>query len=406
MGRGVTLIPVKFSQLVKRVGGDGADAWDTHYRALAAKERGENVIILSVGDPDVATPAPVVERAVDALQAGDTHYTAIRGRGTLRERIARLHESRCGQRLAPEQVIVLCGAQNALLVSMLCLTQAGDEVLTFDPMYSTYPASLEASGATLVRVPLNRDDGFRLDLERLRSAITPRSRVLSFATPGNPTGSILSASELAAIGELARAHDLWIVADEVYAGLAPEGRVPSLAQQLPERVVTIGSLSKSHAMCGWRVGWMTGPRELIDHAENLVLCMLYGLPGFIQEAAITALDMADDAERRMRSYCERRAALMLEHLQGIPGIRPLPPQAGMFMLIDVRDSGLDGAAFAQGFFDRHGVSTIAGSAFGTQTRDCVRLSFAVEEPLIVEACTRLRRYCADLRVEARAPSRR
>ncbi|NDF87144.1 MAG: pyridoxal phosphate-dependent aminotransferase, partial [Gammaproteobacteria bacterium] len=174
MGRGVTLIPVKFSQLVKRVGGDGADAWDTHYRALAAKERGENVIILSVGDPDVATPAPVVERAVDALQAGDTHYTAIRGRGTLRERIARLHESRCGQRLAPEQVIVLCGAQNALLVSMLCLTQAGDEVLTFDPMYSTYPASLEASGATLVRVPLDRDNGFRLDLERLRSAITPR----------------------------------------------------------------------------------------------------------------------------------------------------------------------------------------------------------------------------------------
>jgi len=393
---------VNFSQLVKRVGGDGADAWGTHYRALAAKERGENVIILSVGDPDVATPAPVVERAVYALQAGDTHYTAIRGRSALRERIARLHERRCGQRLDPEQVIVLCGAQNALLVSMLCLTQPGDEVLTFDPMYSTYPASLEASGATIVRVPLDQDHGFKVDLDRLRSAITPRSRVLSFATPGNPTGSILSATELAGIGELARAHDLWIVADEVYAGLAPGGRVPSLAEQMPERVVTIGSLSKSHAMCGWRVGWMTGPRELIDHAENLVLCMLYGLPGFIQEAAITALDMAEETEGEMRSYCERRAALMLEHLQGIPGIRPLPPQAGMFMLIDVRDSGQDGGEFARRFFDRHGVSIIAGGAFGAQTRDCVRLSFAVDEPLIVEACARLRRYCTDLGAQATA----
>jgi len=393
---------VKFSQLVKRVGGDGADAWDTHYRALAAKERGENVIILSVGDPDVVTPAPVVARAVDALHAGDTHYTAIRGRSALRERIAQRHTSRCGQRLTPEQVIVLCGAQNALLVAMLCLTQPGDEALTFDPMYSTYPASLEASGAALIRVPLNRDAGFRLDLDRLQSALTPRSRVLSFATPGNPTGSILSTAELAGIAELARAHDLWIVADEVYAGLAPGGRVPSLAAQMPERVVTIGSLSKSHAMCGWRVGWMTGPRELIDHAENLVLCMLYGLPGFIQEAAITALDLADEAEGEMRRYCERRASLMLEHLQGIPGIRPLSPQAGMFMLLDVRDTGLEGAGFARGFFDCHGVSCIAGGAFGAQTRDYVRLSFAVDESLIVEACTRLRRYCIDLCAEARA----
>lgn len=387
---------VRFSQLVKRVAGDGADAWHTHYLAQAAKERGEDAIILSVGDPDVATPSPVIERAITALQSGDTHYTPVRGRRSLRTAIAALHAERCGQLVDPDQVIVLCGAQNALMVALLCLTEPGDEVLAFDPMYSTYPATLEASGAALVRVPLDARNGFRLDVEALRAAITPRSRVLCFATPGNPTGSILSAEELAAIAALARQHDLWIVADEVYAGLAPGGSVPSLAHELPERVITIGSLSKSHAMCGWRVGWMIGPRELIDHTENLVLCMLYGLPGFIQEAAVSALEIAAESEARMRDYCQARSALMLQQLQGVPGITPLPPQAGMFMLLDVRGTGLDGAGFTEGFFREQRVSVIDGGAFGAQTRHCVRLSFAVEEAVIIEACRRLRRYCETL----------
>lgn len=172
--------------------------------------------------------------------------------------------------------------------------------------------------------------------------------------------------------------------------------MPSLAQQLPARVVTLGSFSKSHAMCGWRIGWMCGPRELIDHAENLVLCMLYSLPGFIQEAGIAALDVAAEAEQRMRDYCQRRAALMLEHLQGIHGLRALAPQAGMFILLDVSGTGLDGAGFAAGLFHEQRVAVVEGGSFGRQTRHYVRVSFATDEPLIVEACARIRRYCAAL----------
>ena len=263
-------------------------------------------------------------------------------------------------------------------------------------MYPTYPATLEASGARVIRVPLNPQNGFRFDLDAMRRAITPRSRVLTFATPGNPTGLILSEEDLAGIADVAREHDLWIVADEVYAGLAPGGSVPSLARELPERVVTIGSLSKTHAMCGWRLGWMVGPRELIDHTENLVLCMLYGLPGFIQEAAVTALGIAAEAEQRAREYCDRRAALMLEHMQGIPGISALVPEAGMFMLLDVRGTGLQGRSFAEGLFREQRVSVIPGDAFGTQTLGFVRVGFATEEALIVEACRRMRLYCEAL----------
>jgi aspartate/methionine/tyrosine aminotransferase len=387
---------VKFSQLVTRVAGDGADAWRTHYAAQAAQDRGDDVIILSVGDPALSTPEPVVERAAAALRAGDTHYTPAAGRETLRAAIARLHERRSGQAVGTDQVIVTAGAQNALLVAALCISSEGDEVLTFDPLYPTYPATLEASGARLVRVPLPASRGFRPDLDALRAAITPRSHALFFATPGNPTGVILGDDELAGIGAIAREHDLWIVADEVYAGIAPGGRVPSLARAMPERVVTLGSLSKTHAMCGWRTGWMVGPRELIGHAENLLMCMLYGLPGFVQEGALAAFEVAAESERQVREYCAQRSRLMLDHLRDVPGLRVLAPEAGMFLLVDIRGTGLDSATFAEQLFRTVGVSVMDGGAFGEQTRGFVRLSFATEESLIVEACRRIRRFCADL----------
>lgn len=387
---------MKFSDLVTRVAGDGADAWRTHYAAQAALERGEDVIILSIGDPPLTTPGPVVDRAIEALRAEDTHYTAARGRLSLRNAIAQLHARRTGQQVDPDAIILTAGAQNALLTAALCISGPGDEVLTFDPLYPTYPATLEASGARLVRVPLRAANGFRPDPADLRAALTPRSRALFLATPGNPTGVILTPAELAEIGALAERHDLWVVVDEVYAGLAPEGRVAGLARQMPERVVTIGSLSKTHAMCGWRAGWMIGPKALMDHAENLLICMLYGLPGFIQEAALTALELTEESERRVRDYCRDRARLMHGLLQGVPGLRTAPPDAGMFMLADVRDTGLDSEAFTEQLFRAQGVAVMDGAAFGEQTRGFVRLSFATDEAKIIEACRRIRQFCEGL----------
>lgn len=387
---------MKFSSLVERIAGDGADAWHTHYAALVAREHDDSVIILSVGDPDLATPAPVVDRAIERLRAGDTHYTPLRGRPPLREAIAAIHRQRSGQAVDADNVIVLCGAQNALFVASLCLAESGDEILTFDPMYTTYPATIEVSGARMVRVGLPASRGFRLDLDLLSSAITPRTRALFYASPGNPSGVIFNAEEMAGIAELARRHDLWVVADEVYAGIAPEGRVPSLAATLPDQVITLGSLSKTHAMTGWRAGWMVAPKSMIAHADDMVMCMLFGLPGFIQDAALTALEMAPAAERSVREYCAQRAGVMLRELRGIPGLKVLPPEAGMFMLVDVRATGLTSAQFVSEFYRRHKVSIMDGSAFGRQTEGFVRLSFATDEGLIIEACRRLREYCASL----------
>jgi arginine:pyruvate transaminase len=367
---------MKYSSLVGRISGDGADAWKVHGLARAAAERGDDVILLSVGDPDLDTPPVVVERAINCLRAGDTHYTPATGRRPLREAIAAQHRARSGQDVDAENVIFLAGVQSALFTASLCLAGPGDEVIAFEPLYPTYPASIEVSGARMVRAPAPPASGFRVDFEALEALVTPRTRALFFASPNNPSGIILSEADLAVIGALARRHSLWVVVDEVYAGLAPGGRVPSLAASLPDQVVTLSSLSKSHAMPGWRAGWMVGPKALIVHAEALSMCMLYGLPGFIQEAALTAVGVAPEAEARMREYCAARRAVLLSGLEGVAGLNCVAPDAGMFMLVDVKGTGLSGNEFMMRLYQaEHSGSTHAASfacALPPTSRCCAR----------------------------------
>ena len=223
-----------------------------------------------------------------------------------------------------------------MFIASLCLAGPGDEVIAFEPLYPTYPATIEVSGARMVRVPAPAATGFRVDLAALEAAITPRTRAIFFATPNNPSGAVIGADELAAIGELARRHALWVVADEVYAGLAPGGRVPSLAAVLPEQA-SPSAVCRKRTPCpdggpgGWwdPSGWSLTPKRWR-------MCMLYGLPGFIQEAALTAVGVAAAAESRMREFCASRRDLVLAGLAGTPGLRCHAPDAGMFMLIDVR----------------------------------------------------------------------
>lgn len=382
---------MQFSKLVDRIGGEGSDAWRTHSEAMVARERGEDVIILSIGDPDISAPDAVIERTVECLRAGDTHYTPARGRLALREAIARAHTERTGQQVDAENVICLSGTQNALFAASLCVAGPGDEVITFEPLYTTYTATIEVSGARLVRAPSG--PGLRPDLAALKSLITPRTRAIFWATPNNPSGVILNESELNAIAALAREHDLWLVSDEVYAGLAPDSKVPSLAAQLPDRVITLGSLSKSHSMPGFRAGWLVASHEVLRHVESLSMCMLFGLPGFVQEAALMALSIAPETESRLRAFCDDRRDRFVAGLQGIPKVRTFAPQAGMFLLLDVSDTGLTGYQFMRALFERRKVSVLDGAAFGGQTAHYVRICFAADVATIEAACRRIREFC-------------
>jgi arginine:pyruvate transaminase len=389
---------MRFSDLTQRIAGDGAAAWDIHYRALALQEQGEDILLLSVGDPDFDTPAPIVQAAIDSLLSGNTHYADVRGKRALRESIARHYGRRSGQQVSADQVIVLAGAQCALFSVAQCVLNPGDEVIVAEPMYVTYEAVFGACGAVVIPVPVRSENGFRVLPEDVAARITPRTRALALNSPHNPSGASLSRATWQALADLCIAHDLWLISDEVYSELLFDGEhvSPASLPGMAERTATLNSLSKSHAMTGWRIGWAVAPPALAAHLENLALCMLYGLPDFVQDAAVVALESNLPELEAMREAYRQRRDLVCECLADCPGIRALKPDGGMFVMVDIRDTGLSAQAFADRLLDRHGVSVLAGEAFGPSAAGHIRLGLVLGAEPLRDACQRITRCATEL----------
>lgn len=382
---------MRYSEFTQRVAGEGAAAWALHFEAVTAKRAGRDVIVLSIGDPEFNSPPAITEAAIAGLRNGNTHYADILGLPRARKAVAAQHSRLTGQQIGPENVAIVAGAQGGLFSTAMSILGPGDEVVVLEPMYVTYEATVQAGGATLVRVPLAAETGFRLDLAALKAAISPKTRAIFFATPNNPTGAVLNRAELEGIATLAREHDLWVVADEVYSTIIFDGEHVSICSLpgMAERTVTINSLSKSHAMTGWRAGWIVGPTELIGHVGNLGLTNLYGLPPFIQDAAALALETVVPEVVEMRDAYLRRRDLTLAALGQLPGIICRAPAAGMFMLADVRGTGLSAHDYAWRLFHETGVAVLDATAFGKAAAGHVRISFAIDEATLAEACRRI-----------------
>lgn len=389
---------MRFSDLTQRIAGDGSAAWGIHYRALALQEQGKDILLLSVGDPDFDTPMPVVQAAIDSLLNGNTHYAEVRGKRALREGIARRHRQRSGHQVSADEVTVLAGAQCALFCVAQCVLNPGDEVLVAEPMYVTYEAVFGACGAVVIPVPVRSENGFRVLPEDIAARITPRTRALALNSPHNPSGASLPRSTWQAVADLCIAHDLWLISDEVYSELLFEGEhvSPASLPGMAERTATLNSLSKSHAMTGWRVGWVVAPTSLSQHLENLALCMLYGSPDFIQDAAVVALDSQLPELDAMREAYRQRRDLVCETLADCPGVRALKPDGGMFVMVDIRETGLSAHQFADRLLDRHGVSVLAGEAFGPSAAGHIRLGLVVSAQSLRDACQRIARCASEL----------
>ncbi len=382
---------MKFSPLVEWIDGKGAQAWDVHFEALRRQAAGEDVIVLTVGDPDFDAPRPIVEAAIDELRRGTNHYTEFAGIPALRQAIARYQSGLLGREVAPEEVTVLPGAQNALFSAALCLFSRGDEVIVPEPAYTTYEAVVRATGASLVWVPMRARRRFHIDPRDLEAAVSPRTRALFVNFPHNPTGALLSEEEAEGIADLCRRHDLWLLSDEVYGTVVFEGRhvSPCALPGMAERSVLINSLSKSHAMTGWRLGWTIASGEITRHIGNLAQCMLYGNPSFTQAAVARWLEHDLPELGEMRAGYRRRRDLMHRRLAAVPGLEALKPESGMFMMVDIRGTGLDAEAFSRRLLDEAGVSVMAGDAFGPSAAGHLRLSLAVDEARIAQACDRI-----------------
>lgn len=389
---------MRFSSFVERIGGEGAAAWDIHFRAAQMKRQGRDVILLSVGDPDFDTPPAIVEAAAAAMRKGRTHYGDIVGDHELRAAIAARHQAETGQETDAGQVVVMAGAQCALFSAAICVLDAGDEVIVPEPAYVTYEAVVGASGARMVHVPLRPERAFQIDPEDITRAVSPRTRALLVNSPHNPTGAVVTRAHWERIAEICRQHDLWLLSDEVYASLVYESRhvSPAGLPGMAERTVTINSLSKSHAMTGWRLGWSISPRALARHIGNLALCMLYGSPPFIQDAALAALEHPPKELAQMKQAYRRRRDLVCGRLGNAKGLRCHRPEGGMFAMVDVRGTGLSAQDFSSGLLDAEGVSALAGDAFGPSAAGHVRISLGNADEELARACDRIERYAAGL----------
>ncbi|CAH0529863.1 LL-diaminopimelate aminotransferase [Vibrio hippocampi] len=387
-----------YSPFVDRIKSQGGDAWNIHFQALDAMRAGEDVIVLSVGDPDFKTPDIICDSAIQALNDGNTHYTDTAGCIDLRKKIAQRFNLSTQYPITHDNVVVLPGTQNGLYCAAACLLTTGDEVLVLDPAYLTYEATLKATGATVVPIPTNADDYFRLDPDVLRNAVTPKTKAIFFANPNNPTGRVMDLDELQALADIAKEYDLWVVSDEVYSTLSFEKECISIRELegMAERTVVISSLSKSHAMTGWRAGWMIANTTMVQHMDPLVLNMFYGLPGFIQQAAITALDHADDITPKMVELYRKRRSVVEEGLADCPAIKLLRPDSGMFILLDIRQLNLSTEQFTWALFEHAKVSTLDAAAFGESASGFVRLSFTLGEERLAEACARIKSFVINL----------
>jgi arginine:pyruvate transaminase len=389
---------VRFSPLVDRIAGEETGAWRVHWEGVRRRDAGHDVIFLTVGDPDQAAPEAVIGATIEALRRNRTGYSPIIGYPQVRAAVAARFERRTGRPCTADNVVLTPGTQGGLFCALNCLAGLGDEVILPEPIYGPYAGVIGASGARMVNVPLRAEKGFHPDLDTLARAVTPQTRVIWINSPHNPTGAVFTADEIAGIAEVCRKHDLWLLSDEVYEDLAfarPHTSPWSLPD-MAERTVVASSLSKSHAMAGFRFGWIIGPPALSRHLFDFLLCMYFGGPAFIQDGAVVALGAELPEVNALREAYRRRASLLSGILADAPNCRAIPPEGGMFVLFDVRGSGLGAEDFARELVVHENVALLPCDGFGPSACGHLRIALTAPEPRLEEAGRRIVRFARGL----------
>jgi arginine:pyruvate transaminase len=383
---------MRFSSINERLAGLGGAKWEVHARAKAMARAGRDVIRLTIGEPDVPTPERLKDAAYAAMKAGRTGYSDGRGEPGLRAALAEKYSKNRGRTFHPDQVMCFPGTQTALYAVMMAIAEEGAEVLVGDPMYATYEGVIRATGATMVPVPLRPEQGFRMAAADVAPLITPRTRAILLTTPHNPTGAILTRADIASLGRLAVAHDLWIISDEVYEDLVFEGSEfvsPLSDPDLAERVVAVSSISKSHAAPGFRSGWCVGSLEFTANLLALSETMLFGNQPFIADMTEQAVREGSDVAAGMRQRFAARADLLAARLERETALRVHRPEAGMFAMVDIAVTGLDGESYAFDLLEKTGVAVMPGASFGKTLDTWVRLALTVEDAPFAQAIDRI-----------------
>ena len=394
---------MRYAAITDRLDGLAGAKWAVHALARQMAADGQDIIELTIGEPDVPTPTALIAVAAAAMAAGRTGYSNGRGEPELTRALAARYTARRGRVIGADQVICLPGTQTTLFAVLTALLGPGDEVLVGDPMYATYAGLIAASGATMVPVPLRAEHGFRMQAKDVAARITQRSRVLFLNSPHNPTGAVLARRDIAALAAIAVAQDLWILCDEVYEDMVFEGTSfasPLDDPALAERVIVASSISKSHAAPGFRSGWCVGPAEFCAKVLPLSETMLFGSQPFIADMTAVAVSAPSPVAAGMVERFQRRAGLIRDLLEGCQGLRVNTPEAGMFALVDISATGLSGEAFALGLLKARQVAVMPGESFGQVLGGWIRLSLTQSDERIAEACGRILCHATGLQERA------
>ena len=370
-------------------------------KAKALQAAGERVIGFGAGEPDFPTPAHVVEAAIAACRDPRAHhYTPTPGLPELREAIARKTLRDSGYEVTAQQVIVTNGGKQAVANAFTVLCDPGDEVLVCAPYWTTYPESVALAGGVPVFVLAGADQGFRVTVEQLEAATTPRTKALLFVSPSNPTGAVYPKEEVEEIGRWAAARGLWVVTDEIYEHLvygdAVHHSMPVLVPELADRCIVVNGVAKTYAMTGWRVGWMIGPEDAVAAASNVQSHETSNVANVSQFAALAAVAGDLEAVAEMRRTFDRRRRTMVEMLRAIPGVVCEEPMGAFYAFPNVeallgREVGgrrpATSEELAEVCIDVAKVALVPGEAFGAP--GYLRLSYAVADEPMEEGVRRL-----------------
>ena len=374
---------------MNRIGTETAFAVMARARQLEAQ--GRDVVHLQIGEPDFDTPANIVDAGVDALRSGWTHYGPAAGDPELRAAIATyIHRSRDAI-YRPEQVIVTPGGKPIMFFLIMALLEEGDEAIYPDPGFPIYRSMIEFTGAKAVPIALREENDFSLNVDELEGLVTEKTRLLIINSPANPTGGALSLDDLKAIAELAIAHDLLVLADEIYSELLYEGEHHSIAALpgMAERTVILDGFSKTYAMTGWRLGYGLFPEPLVEPITTLMVNSNSCTSVAVQRAGLEALTGPQDAVAEFREAFIGRRKLIVDGLNALPGVTCVMPKGAFYAFPNITSTGMSSQQFADYLLEEYGVAAVAGTSFGEAGEGYIRISYATSEANLQKALERI-----------------
>jgi len=377
---------MQISKRLTGILGGGSDGWGVFLRARQMIADGIPVTELTIGEHDIRTAAPILQDMHRAALGGHTGYAAISGTTTLRDIVARRVQNRTGVKTTRDNVVITPGGQSALFAAHAAATNPGDTALFIDPYYATYPGTIRGVSAIPKAIPAHARDAFQPQGDEIAAA-APGAKSLLINSPNNPTGVVYTRPTLDAIAQVCKDNELWLISDEVYDTQVWSGThmSPRALPDMADRTLVVGSMSKSHAMTGSRCGWIIGPEDAVEHLTNLATHTTYGVPGYIQDAAEFALNQGTAFETEIAAPFQRRRILAQDIIAQQNAVTLVPADGAMYLMLDIRSTGMSGEDFAYALLDAHHIAVMPGESFGTAAAGHIRVAMTIEDTAFVQA---------------------